>query len=367
MSVREKDRGDYLKVELDGNTDEFIRDKGNWNLMKDLPSIDVLIPTLNEERNLKRCLDAILKQSYPKNKIRITIIDGGSNDSTVEIAKDYGCEVLINEEMLAEPGIHKGIENSDYDLCCVLAVDNIIANDKDFFKKMIKPFLERNVIGAFPKVVFSEDEPSINKYINYRVEPFSEFIYGKSCNSRTFKDIYTIKYENKDYVIYDFQTHEFPLLALAQGFTIDKRRFKRDPKTKYDDILPIINIIERGGDIAYAKTAKIFHYQIMSIKSFIKKFEWRIKNNLDRTRLSGTKMRKNYGIKQYLWFVYSVSMILPLFYSLYQILHTKKSFYAYHFITNTILVFLIPYTFIKLKLGKIQKTYKQNLKQVKTK
>lgn len=326
--------------------------------MNFLPSIDVLIPTLNEEKNLKLCLDAIVKQNYPKNKIRITIIDGGSTDSTVDIAKGYGCRVLINEEVLAEPGIYKGIENSDCDLCCVLAVDNIIANNKDFFLKMVKPFLEMDVTGAFPKVIFSEDEPSINKYINYRAEPFSEFIYGKACNSRTFKDIYKIKYETEDYIIYDFKTNDFPLLALAQGLIIDKNKFKRDPKSKYDDIQPIISIIERSEDIAYVKTAKIFHYQIMSIKSFIKKFEWRVKNNLEGTRMSGSKMRRSYNFKKYLWLIYSLSLILPLFYSIYQIISTRKKFFIYHFITNTLLLFIIPLTFIKLKLGKAKKTYK---------
>ena len=323
-----------------------------------VPSIDVIIPTLNEEKNLKLCLDAIVKQNYPKNKIRITIIDGGSTDSTVDIVKDYGCEVLINEEILAEPGIYKGIENSECNICCVLAVDNIIANDKDFFIKMTKPFLEMNVTGAFPKVIFSEDEPSINKYINYRSEPFSEFIYGKACNFRNFESVYKIKYKTDDYIIYDFKTNDFPLLALAQGFMIDKNKFKRDSKSKYDDIQPIISIIERGGGIAYVKTAEIYHYQIMSVKSFVKKFEWRIKNNLEESRVSGSKMRRNYNLKKYLWLIYSMSLFLPFFYSIYQILRTKKNFFIYHFITNTILLFLIPYTFIKLKLGKVYKTYK---------
>ncbi|WP_445475523.1 glycosyltransferase [Methanococcoides methylutens] len=326
--------------------------------MKSLPSINFILPTLNEEKDLKSCLDAIVRQNYPKNKVKITIVDGGSSDKTVDIAKKYGCEVLQNEEMLAEPGVNKGITYSNCDLCCILAVDNILANNEDFLEKMIKPFVEKNVVGAFPKVIFSEDEPSINKYFNYRAEPFSEFIYGKACNSRTFKDVYDVKYESKDYDIYDFKSSDFPLLALAQGFMIDKRRFQRNPKTKDDDIQPIIDIIEKGEDIAYVKTAKIFHYQMMSIRSFIKKFEWRIKNNLKETKVKGTRKRRDFKAKQWLWLAYSVSLLLPFFYSLYQVVLTKKKFYIYHFITNTILLFLIPYTFAKVKTGKFSKTYK---------
>jgi glycosyltransferase involved in cell wall biosynthesis len=328
--------------------------------LENLPSIDVLIPTLNEEENLKKCLEMIVKQDYPKDKFKVTVIDGGSKDSTLDIARAYGCEVLINEEVLAEPGIHKGIENSYADLCCVLAVDNIIANERDFFIKMARPFIERNVAGAFPAVISSEDEPLINQYINYQAEPFSEFIYGRACNSRTFKDVYATKYENEDYALYDFRPGDFPLLALAQGFMIDRRKFKRNSQTKYNDIQPIINIIERQEDIAYVKSARIFHYQIMSLKSFIKKFQWRIKNNLQGSNSGGTRRRANYNIKQFLWIIYSVSLVIPLLYSLYQIIRNRKIFFIYHFITNTILLFLIPYTFIKLKLGKLPQTYKQN-------
>lgn len=329
-------------------------------MLKDLPKINVLIPTLNEEKRIKACLDAIIRQDYPKNKIKITIIDGCSNDSTIKIAKNYGCEILINDEILGEPGLHKGIKNSDCDLCCAFAADNIIANDKDFFNKMIIPFLRSDVTGAFPEVISSEDESAINKYLNYRSEPFSEFIYGDACNFLTFGNIYATKYEDKDYLIYDFQSNEFPLLALAQGFMINKRRFKRDSESRFDDIGPIVDIISSGEYIALVKTAKIFHYQMKDMKTFIKKFEWRIKNNIEKTNNSGTrtKTRKNYAFKSHLWIIYSISIFLPLFYSLYKILKTKKNFYIYHFITNTILLFLLPYTFVKLNLRKTFKVYK---------
>jgi len=67
------------------------------------PSINVIIPTLNEEKDLENCLKSILRQNYPK-KLKITIVDGSSKDATVEIAKKYGCKVIYNEEILAAVG-----------------------------------------------------------------------------------------------------------------------------------------------------------------------------------------------------------------------------------------------------------------------
>jgi len=42
-----------------------------------LPNVSVLIPTYNRRHFLGLCLDNIMKQSYPKNKLEIVIIDDG--------------------------------------------------------------------------------------------------------------------------------------------------------------------------------------------------------------------------------------------------------------------------------------------------
>jgi succinoglycan biosynthesis protein ExoA len=53
-----------------------------------LPTVDVIMSTLNEERYIGRCLKAILSQDYPPELLRIWLIDGGSSDGTVEVARD---------------------------------------------------------------------------------------------------------------------------------------------------------------------------------------------------------------------------------------------------------------------------------------
>lgn len=43
--------------------------------------------TFNEERYLQRCLDHVVAQDYPPELVRIWLVDGGSTDRTVEIAR----------------------------------------------------------------------------------------------------------------------------------------------------------------------------------------------------------------------------------------------------------------------------------------
>ena len=42
--------------------------------------IAVIIPTLNEERFISRCLDSVIAQTFPFEKMDIMVVDGGSKD-----------------------------------------------------------------------------------------------------------------------------------------------------------------------------------------------------------------------------------------------------------------------------------------------
>lgn len=51
--------------------------------------VAIVIPTLNEERFISRCLNSIIKQTYEFEKMDVMIIDGGSNDKTKDIVAEY--------------------------------------------------------------------------------------------------------------------------------------------------------------------------------------------------------------------------------------------------------------------------------------
>jgi len=55
-------------------------------------SISVIIPTLNEEAHLARTLEIVMARPIRE----VFVVDAGSRDSTVEIARAFGAEVLSN-------------------------------------------------------------------------------------------------------------------------------------------------------------------------------------------------------------------------------------------------------------------------------
>ncbi len=63
---------------------------------KDRPILSIVIPTLNEEANIGTTIDA-LKRAGIKYRYDIIVVDGGSEDATIEEARVRGAEIVKSE------------------------------------------------------------------------------------------------------------------------------------------------------------------------------------------------------------------------------------------------------------------------------
>jgi glycosyltransferase involved in cell wall biosynthesis len=54
-----------------------------------LPFVTVVVPCRNEEKHIARCLESILANDYPKERMEILVLDGMSEDRTREIVARY--------------------------------------------------------------------------------------------------------------------------------------------------------------------------------------------------------------------------------------------------------------------------------------
>lgn len=60
-------------------------------MMGDLPpAISVIVPALNEERVIGRCLASLKQQKLPAARFEVIVVDNGSKDRTREIARSFG-------------------------------------------------------------------------------------------------------------------------------------------------------------------------------------------------------------------------------------------------------------------------------------
>ena len=67
------------------------------------PRVSIVIPALNEERVLGRCLEALTRLDFPKDSLEVVLVDNGSTDRTIEIARSFAA--ALNLTVLLKPGI----------------------------------------------------------------------------------------------------------------------------------------------------------------------------------------------------------------------------------------------------------------------
>jgi glycosyltransferase involved in cell wall biosynthesis len=108
--------------------------------------LSIIIPTLNEEEYLPILLKEIKKQNF--KDLEIIVADGGSNDKTVEIAKQFGC--IITKGGNPAQGRNEGAKIAKGDVFLFMDADNIYLPD-NFLEKLLNEFKKRNLgVASFP-------------------------------------------------------------------------------------------------------------------------------------------------------------------------------------------------------------------------
>jgi len=90
------------------------------------PEMSVAILTYNSTRTLRLCLKALFAQGFKMDDLDVFLVDAGSTDGTLQVAKEFGVQVY------SEPGCTRGrgrnvcIEKAKSDILVMLDSDIII-------------------------------------------------------------------------------------------------------------------------------------------------------------------------------------------------------------------------------------------------
>ncbi|MEM4222010.1 MAG: glycosyltransferase [archaeon] len=104
--------------------------------------VSVIIPTLNEEKTLEKCLQSIKNQK--KKPFEIIVVDGESKDKTREIAKKNGAKVIIEKKKSIAAAKNTGAKISKGDILAFTDADSEV--DSAWIERIEKNFQNKEVV-----------------------------------------------------------------------------------------------------------------------------------------------------------------------------------------------------------------------------
>jgi len=308
-----------------------------------LPFVSFIVPTYNAQKYLENCLTSIEKQKYPKDKTEVLVIDGGSTDSTLDIAKKFNVKILKNPYRDAESGKSIGIQASKGEIIALVDADNELVEDS-WLQSMVKPLIENETIfGVESPWYIRKGDPSINQYVTLLkiADPVARRLHPK------------MKVEDKgDYIVYSMKTGETPVVG-ANGFLWRKKLIKIVDmyKPKFEEV-NYVSLMINNGFYSYArvKNVGIYHYYCTSLLSYIKK---RLK--IGRKFMQRKKKNQETWVDQskstsfLLAVLYNVSIILPTLEAIQEYKKTKNTAWFWHPFVSFLTVLVYAYSFLEAK------------------
>jgi len=334
------------------------------------PVFSIIIPTYNSGKNLSIVLGALKQQSFPQNKIEIIIVDGGSRDNTLKIAKEYKCKIIPNPKVQQVFAKHLGHIKAKGRYVVHLDSDEELQNIDSlkinyyFFRRFrkVKALLTSGYIVP-------EGYNPVNYLINDFGDPFTYFMHRNSTTFKSFEHLLKkfgkVVYQDKNGVVFDFsKIQSLPLIELsAIGFTIDKKFVdKHIPELKTNPYLIsqlFYLLVKEKALFAYIKNEPVVHYSASGIVEHLKKIRSRVINNIYRTEMGMSAFTGRvryypfrYKVKQYLFIPYTLSLVLPTIDALRLTIARKKLIFLLYPIISLYTLALIFYYYL-LKILKI--------------
>jgi len=104
----------------------------------------VVIPALNEEEFIEACLRSLRAQTMPSAEI--IVVDNGSTDRTVEIARKYADKVLILPGLSLWEMKQRGVEAAQSPIVVTTDADTVAP--PDWLEKLLRHFSDPNVVAV---------------------------------------------------------------------------------------------------------------------------------------------------------------------------------------------------------------------------
>lgn len=250
--------------------------------MMGLPFASVVICTYNRKIFLKDCLNSIFRMEYPESLYEVIVIDGGSNDGTEDLCKEFPRIIFRVEKKLGLPSArNKGAEFAHGSIVAYTDDDCIV--DKKWLTNICLGFnMSSSIVGVGGPVYLLHPEDFPKKIL---VEA-ALGIFEEGKNIKLITGLITANSAFRKELFKQIQFNE------KLGKTRKGRLIKSD-----EDTVLCNDIIEHGLQLLYMPDAVVFHQTIRERLRVIYIIKHAIHSGINKSQIILRRTSRLYAIR----------------------------------------------------------------------
>jgi len=117
--------------------------------------VTIIVPCYNEEKTIKNTIDSLLDLDYPKDKLKIIIIDDGSKDNTWQVIQEFtkyeNIKVFHKKNGGKYTALNLGLEKVETPFLGCLDSDSLV--DKEALKRIMTYFEDKDTMAVAPSII----------------------------------------------------------------------------------------------------------------------------------------------------------------------------------------------------------------------
>lgn len=147
------------------------------------PTVTIIVPAWNESTTISGTVDSLLALDYPKDRLWVFLVDDGSTDNTLAVAKGYASHpqvrVFTKENGGKYTALNLGILHADSDLVGCLDADSYV--DPRALLEIIPYFDDVEIMAVTPSVQIHKPDNMIRKMqaAEYMIGQFTRKVFSR--------------------------------------------------------------------------------------------------------------------------------------------------------------------------------------------
>jgi glycosyltransferase involved in cell wall biosynthesis len=331
--------------------------------MSEWPTVSFIMPVLNAAGLLENCLNSIVRQTYPRHRYEILIMDGGSSDRSQEIARGYGATVIedkVSRHMEDSKSVALSRATGDY--IVFVDADNEITHPDyvELAVKALQKFPEAmGVEGYYPP---SSRMSSLCAYLTHLLHISDPVLWLMSVKP-------ILVGTDGETEIWTLPTDSLAYPLGANGFVYrraDLLTVKADER--FQDVHVAVYLLQTGKrQWLRIRGRGVHHYYVQDLGTFLRKRRRAMVHFLNtRREFKFSWLEKKPRIPGWLACVYGLTFVGPLYHALVGLMRDKDVRWLWHIPTSFVSVLGIVWGYVTHRLRPNEKRLVSSLQPRQT-